>query len=66
LVANASMSAIDIGKPVTVVTPLPALPLISRPTRTADGLAAPGAPFGQTHSRTGLRQLGHRLPIPVE
>jgi hypothetical protein len=48
------------------VTPLPALPLISRPTRTADGLAAPGAPFGHTHSRTGLRQLGHRLPTPVE
>ena len=56
------MSASDSGNPVTVVTPLPALPLISRPTRTAAGLAAPGAPLGHTHSRTGLRQLGHRLP----
>jgi hypothetical protein len=51
---------------VTVVTPLPALPLISLPTRTAPGLAAPGAPFGHTQSRTGRRQLGHRLPTPVE
>jgi hypothetical protein len=45
---------------------LPALPLISRATRTAAGLAAPGTPFGHTHSRTGLRQFGHRLPMPVE
>jgi hypothetical protein len=51
---------------VMVVTPLPALPLISRATRTAAGLAAPGTPFGQTHSRTGLRQFGQRLPTPVE
>ena len=65
-VARDSISDRDIGKPVTVVTPLPALPLISRPTRTAAGLAAPGTPFGHTHSRTGLRQLGHRLPTPVE
>jgi hypothetical protein len=60
------MSDKDIGRPVTVVTPLPALPFISRPTRTAAGPAAPGEPFGQTHSRTDLRQLGHKLPIPVE
>jgi len=59
-------SADDIGSPVTVVTPLPARPLTSRPTRTAEGLAAPGAPFGHTHSRTGRRQLGQRLPTPVE
>src|ERR1700730_421037 len=66
LPAKVSISDIDIGRPVTVVTPLPALPLVSRPTRTADGLAAPGAPFGHTHSRTGLRPLGQRLPTPVE
>jgi hypothetical protein len=65
-VAKESMSEGDIGSPVTVVTPLPALPLISRPTRTAAGLAAPGTPLGHTHSRTGLRQLGQRLPTPVE
>ena len=66
LAAKESMSDSDIGRPVTVVTPLPALPLTSRPTRTAVGLGEPGAPFGHTHSRTALRQLGHRLPIPVE
>ena len=60
------MSASDNGRPVTVVTLLPARPLTSRPTRTAFALAAPGAPFGQTQSRTGWRQLGHKLPIPVE
>jgi hypothetical protein len=60
-VAKESMSEGDIGSPVTVVTPLPALPLTSRPTRTVAGLAAP-----VTHSRTGLRQLGQRLPTPVE
>jgi len=65
-VASASMSASDNGRPVTVVTPFPARPLTSRPTRTALGLAAPGAPFGHTQSRTGWRQLGHKLPIPVE
>ena len=65
-VAKASTSDKDMGKPVTVVTPLPALPLVSLPTRTAPGLAAPGAPFGHTQSRTGRRQLGHRLPTPVE
>ena len=54
------------ASPVTVVTPLPARPLVSRPTRTALGVRTPGAPLGQTHSRTARRQLGHRLPIPVE
>ena len=66
LVAKDSMSDSDAARPVTVVTPLPALPLTYRPTRTAVGLAAPGAPFGHTHSRAGRRQLGHRAPIPVE
>ena len=65
-VAKDSMSESDSGNPLTVVTPLPALPLTSLPTRTAAGLAAPGDPFGHTHSRTALRQLGHRLPTPVE
>src|ERR1700676_3588754 len=65
LAAKESMSDNDRGRPVTVVTPLPALPLISRPTRNIAGLAAPGAPLGHTQSRTGLRQLGQRLPIPV-
>jgi hypothetical protein len=65
-VASASISESDSGKPVMVVTPLPALPLISRATRTAEGLAAPGTPFGHTHSRTGRRQFGQRLPWPVE
>ena len=65
-VANDSMSDSGMGNPVTVVTPLPALPLTSLPTRTAAGLAAPGAPLGHTQSRTGLRQLGQRLPTPVE
>jgi len=65
-VASAWMSAAGNGNPVTVVTPLPALPWVSRPTRTAAGLAAPGAPRGQTHSRTARRQFGHSEPIPVE
>ena len=65
-VASASMSAGLQGTPVTVVTPLPARPLTSLPTRTTPGLAAPGAPLGQTQSFTALRQLGHKLPMPVE
>ncbi len=64
--ARDSISHNGIGKPVMVVTPLPALPLVSRPTRTAVGPAAPGAPFGHTQSRTGRRQLGQKLPTPVE
>ena len=52
--------------PVTVVTPLPARPLVSRPTRTLLGAGTPGAPFGQTHSRKARRQFGHRVPMPVE
>ena len=66
-VASTSMSLGPRAKPVTVVTPFPARPLTSLPTRTlAPGLAAPGAPLGQTQSLTALRQLGHKLPMPVE
>src|ERR1700679_2047625 len=65
-VASASISARDKGNTVIVVTPSPALPGVSRATRTAAGLAAPGTPLGQTHSRTARRQLGQRLPMPVE
>jgi hypothetical protein len=61
-VASASMSAGDNGKPDTVVTPLPARPLVSRPTMMGPGFAAPDAPLGHTHSRTGRRQFGQRLP----
>ncbi len=64
--ANESISEGDSGKPVTVVTPLPARPLVSRPTMMLPIFAAPGAPLGQTHSRTARRQFGHKLPIPVE
>jgi hypothetical protein len=65
-VASASMSATDNGRPVTVVTPLPALPCVSRPTLIEEGVGFPGAPLGHTHSRTGRRQLLQRLPMPVE
>jgi hypothetical protein len=66
LAANSASSASGNLKPLTVVTPRPALPLVSRPTRKEAGFAVPGVPLGQTHSRTGRRQLGHKLPIPVE
>ena len=57
---------ITTNRPVTVVTPLPARPWTSRPTRTAFWTAAPGAPLGHTHSLTARRQFGHRVPAPVE
>ena len=52
------ISFVDSGSPAMVVTPLPALPAVSRPTRTAARFAAPGTPLGQTHSRTARHCRG--------
>ena len=61
-VASASKSPCASGRPVTVVTALPARPWTSRPTRTAFRVCGAGRLFGQTHLPDRTAAIGTESP----